>query len=295
MAAALLRALDFGPVPATPGGHLAAEGRDYSVSHLWADVPVHLLGWGIHLDTGTGRVAGAARAPQSMVQELLNRSPDHLWAVLSNGRTLRLLRDSSALVGQSYVEFDLQAIFDGELFSDFVLLYLLCHESRLERLQGPDGQPGAIGDRWLERWRTDAIDTGTRALTALSGQVREALEALGAGFLRHPDNAGLRDSLAGGQLGLADYNRALLRVVYRLLFWFVAEDRQALLDPGAEPLAVERYERWFSAARLRRTARRRIGSRHADVWARVRLVLCKQCDHLSPSTTSPGKSSAAPT
>lgn len=269
----LLRALDYGPVPATPGGHLTVEGRDYPVSHLWGDVPVHLLGWGIDLDAGTSRVAGAARAPQSMVQELLNRSAEHLWAVLSNGRTLRLLRDSSALVGQSYVEFDLQAIFDGELFSDFVLLYLLCHESRLDRLPEPDGQPGGTADRWLERWRTDAIDTGTRALTALSGQVRQALEALGSGFLRHPDNEALRERLANGQLALADYNRALLRVVYRLLFWFVAEDRRALLDPVADRLAVERYDRWFSAARLRRTARRRLGSRHADVWARVRLVL----------------------
>jgi len=269
----LLRALDYGPVPATPGKHLTVEGRDYPVSHLWADVPVHLLGWGIDLDAGTSRVAGAARAPQSMVQELLNRSAEHLWAVLSNGRTLRLLRDSSALVGQSYVEFDLQAIFDGELFSDFVLLYLLCHESRLERLAGADGQPGGTADRWLERWRTDAIDTGARALTALSGQVRQALEALGSGFLRHPDNEALRERLANGQLPLADYNRALLRVVYRLLFWFVAEDRRALLDPVADRLAVERYDRWFSAARLRRIARRRLGSRHADVWARVRLVL----------------------
>jgi hypothetical protein len=98
----LLGALYYGRVPATPGGHLNVDGRDYPISHLWADVPVHLLGWGVDLDARTGRVAGAARAPQSMVQELLNRSPDHLWAVLSNGRTLRLLRDSSALVGQSY-------------------------------------------------------------------------------------------------------------------------------------------------------------------------------------------------
>jgi N-6 DNA Methylase len=269
----LLGALYYGRVPATPGGHLNVDGRDYPISHLWADVPVHLLGWGVDLDARTGRVAGAARAPQSMVQELLNRSPDHLWAVLSNGRTLRLLRDSSALVGQSYVEFDLETIFDGDLFSDFVLLFLLCHQSRLERLPGSDGQPGGVADRWLERWRTNAIDTGTRALTALRGQVTAALEVLGTGFLAHPANAELRDRLAADELRLADYNRALLRVVYRLLFWFVAEDRGALLDPAADPVAVDRYRRYFSADRLRRTARRRLGTRHVDGWARVRLVL----------------------
>src|SRR5664280_195442 len=208
-----------------------------------------------------------------MVQELLNRSPDHLWAVLSNGRTLRLLRDSAALVGQSYVEFDLQSIFDGDLFSDFVLLFLICHQSRLERLPGSDGQPGGVEDRWLERWRANAKDTGTRALTALRGQVTAALEVLGTGFLAHPANAGLRDRLAADELTVADYNRALLRVIYRLLFWFVAEDRGALLDPAADPVAADRYQRYFSADRLRRTARRRLGTRHVDTWARVRLVL----------------------
>ena len=269
----LLGALYYGRVPATPGGHLRVDGRDYPVSHLWADVPVHLLGWGVDLDLRTGRTAGAARAPQSMVQELLNRSPDHLWAVLSNGCTLRLLRDSAALVGQSYVEFDLETIFDRDLFSDFVLLFLLCHQSRLERLPGSDGQPGGVEDRWLERWRANAKDTGTRALTALRGQVTAALEVLGTGFLAHPANAGLRDRLAADELTVADYNRALLRVIYRLLFWFVAEDRGALLDPAADPVAVDRYQRYFSADRLRRTARRRLGTRHVDTWARVRLVL----------------------
>jgi hypothetical protein len=34
------------------------------------------------------------------------------------GRHLRILRDSTALVGSSYIDIDLEAMFDGELFAD---------------------------------------------------------------------------------------------------------------------------------------------------------------------------------
>ncbi len=95
------------------------------------DVPLHLLGWKLDLDKRIKGVPGAAdRAPHALVQEFLNRANTATWAILPNGQTLRILRDSSALIGQSYVEFDLETIFDGELFPDFVALYLLCHETR---------------------------------------------------------------------------------------------------------------------------------------------------------------------
>ncbi len=180
-------------------------------------MPVHLLGWGVDLDRRTPGLAGAAdRAPHAMVQELLNRSDDHLWGILANGSTLRLLRDSSKLVGQSYVEFDLEAMFDGEVFSDFVALYLLAHQTRFEPVD-PDAGPE---DCWLERWRASAVETGARALGQLRDGVKRAIEALGSGFLRHPaNNSALRARLEpGGDLDLADYHRQLLRLVYRLLF-----------------------------------------------------------------------------
>ena len=109
----LLRELDYGRVPTTPAGTWRSGTRSTRSRTCGPTCPMHLLGWGIDLDSRTEKAAGAARAPQSMVQEFLNRSDDHLWAVLSNGRQLRLLRDNTALVGQAYVEFDLEAIFDG--------------------------------------------------------------------------------------------------------------------------------------------------------------------------------------
>jgi hypothetical protein len=266
----LMRELGFGHVPTTPAGGLHADGRAFPVSHLADPVPVHLLGWGVDLDTRTKGLAGAAeRAPHAMVQELLNRTDAHLWAILANGSTLRMLRDSSTLVGAAYVEFDLEAIFDGELFSDFVALYLVCHRSRFEPLDADTGPRSC----WLERWREDAIETGARALGDLRVGVRRTIETLGTGFLQHPENIALRAAVDAGELSLADYHRALLRLVYRLLFCFVAEDRELLLDPDAPLQARERYATWFSTARLRRVATRRRGTRHGDLWQALSLVL----------------------
>jgi hypothetical protein len=209
----LLNQLDYGRVSPVPAGGLAADGPDkrFPISHLWAGaIPIHLLGAGIDVDKRTPGVAGAARqAPQSMVQEYLNRTNNHLWAILSNGRTLRLLRDSTSLTGSAYVEFDLDAIFGGEIFSDFLLMYRMCHQSRLAALDAEIGQASC----WMERWREAAAETGARALDQLRNGVVEALETLGNGFLNHQDNQQLREQISSGELAVSDFHHALLRVV----------------------------------------------------------------------------------
>jgi hypothetical protein len=271
----LLRELGFGHLTADGGVDL--EGKNYPVSHRHEHVPIHLLGWRVSLDHKTPHVT--ARPPQAMLQELLNRSDDFLWALLSNGSELRLLRDSTTLAGQAYIEFDLEAIFDGEIFSDFVCLYLICHASRFAPIG--DGGPASC---YLEQWRTFAADQGQRALAQLRRGVERAISVLGTGFLAHPDNQHLRARLdpRSGDLRLEDFNRSLLRLVYRLLFWFVAEDRDVLLDPGLDGAGAEsaqqlrqarqRYEDYFSSARLRKLARTRRGDRHGDVYEAVGVV-----------------------
>jgi hypothetical protein len=262
--------LGYGRVATTPAGGLHAAEKAFPVSHIWGHVPLHLLGWGVELDKRTKGVAGAAeRAPHAMVQELLNRADAYLWAIISNGQTLRLLRDSSSLSGQSYVEFDLAAMFDGEVFSDFAVMYLLLHRSRVEILS-PDGP---ASDCWLERWRTVTIESGTRALGLLRDGVQSALEVLGTGFLQHPANTDLRQQLEAKQLSLEDYHRSLLRLVYRLLFLFVAEDRQGLLIQDADPVAKAHYADYFSTARLRALSHKRRGTRHSDLWDGLSLVI----------------------
>ncbi|MCM2580541.1 Eco57I restriction-modification methylase domain-containing protein [Streptomyces meridianus] len=262
--APLWRELGFGRLTAMGRSGVVADSdpdKLFGVSHRWSHVLVHQTPWNADLDRRPG---GAGTVPpQSMLQECLNRTEAHLWGTLTNGRQVRLLRDSSALATASYVEFDLEAIFDGELFSEFVLLYRLLHVSRFE--VGEDAAPSACR---LEKWRTEAIASGTRALDQLRKGVQSAITMLGTGFLRHPANRELRETL-----DVTTFHTALLRLVYRLLFLFVAEDREVLLKPDAEARATKRYAAYFSTARLRRHAQRRRGTSHGDLYEALRFVL----------------------
>lgn len=243
------------------------EGKRYPVSHGAGSLPVHLLSYKLDLDRRASGVAGAAAyAPHAMVQELLNRSDDHLWAVLSNGLKLRLLRDNASLTRPAYVEFDLEAMFEGEAYADFALLWLTAHASRSE-----GDTPEAS---WLERWSLQVHEQGTRALDELRKGVEQAIEHLGAGFIAHRSNDALREALRSGDLDAQDYYRQLLRLVYRLIFLFTAEDRDALLDPASGDDAKDRYTRYYSTAALRALAEKRRGStRHADRWEGLKLIM----------------------
>lgn len=260
----LFDALGYGRLVQQPA--IEIEGRSYPVFGQWQHTPIHLVGCGVKIDTRTPGVQGAAgQSPHSLVQELLNRSAERLWGIVSNGLVLRLLRDNIALTRQAYVEFDLEAMFTGEVYPDFVLLWLVCHQSRVEAERAEEC--------WLERWTRTAADQGARALDVLRDGVQEAIEKLGVGFLAHPANHGLRDSLHDGTLDARGYYRALLRLVYRLLFLFVAEDRDALLDPLGDPLARSRYLDHYSTRRLRELATQRRGGRQHDRYEQLKLVM----------------------
>jgi len=263
---ALLQELGFGQVQTAAAVEI--DGKTYPVSHGWGHVPIHLVGALVALDTRTEGVAGAARvSPHGLVQELLNRSNVHLWAIVSNGRRLRLLRDHASLTRQAYVEFDLEGMFSGQVYSDFVLLWHLCHQSRFE------GDPPE--KCLLEQWASDAAQKGTRALDDLRRNVEAAITNLGQGFLAHPDNAALREKLRSGDLSTQDYYRQLLRLVYRLLFISVAEARDLLLlrVPAGIETARLRYQRFYSLDRIRTLAEVRRGANHPDVWLQLQIVM----------------------
>ena len=109
----------------------------YPISHLYDHTPIHLVSFRQKLDARDDSQA-VKRSPHSLVQECLNRSDNHLWAFVCNGLRFRILRDNVSLSRAAYVEFDLQAMFDGELYSDFTLFWLLCHQSRVEILVAGD-------------------------------------------------------------------------------------------------------------------------------------------------------------
>jgi hypothetical protein len=258
------------PVSRREDKRLEAGGKSYAISHLWQSVPIHLVGFRVDLDRRVAGVAGASRtSPHGLTQEFLNAGDGYLWGIVSNGLRLRILRDNASLTRQAYVEFDLEAMMEGEVYADFVLLWLLLHESRLEA-QRPE-------DCWLEKWMRAARDQGTRALETLRGGVEEAIGALGRGLLGHPGNGALRDRLRSGALTTQDYYRQLLRLVYRLIFLFVAEDRELLFGPETLPKARDRYLRFYSAGGLRRLAARRRGTPHGDLFEGLKVVT----DHLA--------------
>ena len=129
---------------------------------------------------------------------------------------------------------------------------------------------------WLERWSQAAAEQGVRALDALRDGVQEAIVVLGQGFLAqgaaHRANVGLRESLREGGLSAQDYYRQLLRLVYRLIFLFVAEDRDLLLLPDTPAEVQARYHAYYSLTRLRTMAETLRGGPHADLYCSLRLL-----------------------
>ena len=263
----LLNELGFAGLDAVQSLTPGADAKPYAISHEWRGrVPIHLMGWRTPIDRRTPGLRGAAAAsPHGLVQEFLNRSDSHLWGIVSNGKTLRLLRDHASLTRQAYVEFDLAAIFDGESFADFTLLWLCCYRTRFE---------GDIPQRCLlEQWSKEAATAGTRAREKLRSGVEQAIVCLGNGVLAHRANSALRSRLRSGDLTADNLQRQLLRIVYRMLFLLVAESRDLLSAPDAPEPARDTYRRFYSMDRLRRLANRRRGGTHGDLWQSQQVTM----------------------
>lgn len=238
------------------------EGRTYAISHrAGADEnapPVHIVGCRQSLDrrpeTGRPRLA-----PHSLLQEYLNRT-EHLWGIVTNGFSLRLLRDSQRITRPTYIEFDLRRVMADENFADFALLYRLVHRTRLP------ADAAAAADCWLERYYTQTIEEGGRVRDRLRDGVEEALRILGNGFLHHPKNEKLRKEIGAGRLSAYEFYQQLLRLIYRFLFLMVAEERNLLT---ASPV----YRDYYSIKRLRRLSTdRRAYTDHSDLWLGLQTI-----------------------
>ncbi|MCF4127897.1 Eco57I restriction-modification methylase domain-containing protein [Methylobacterium sp. SyP6R] len=210
---------------------------------------------------------GRRVSPASAVQDWLNATKDALWGFACNGHRLRLMRDNASLTRPAFIEADLARIFESDLFSDFAALWLLVHASRF----GAPGTP--VTDCALERWREAGAREGAVARERLREGVEAALLSLGSGFLSHPANAALRERLTRGDLALPDYFGQCLRLVYRLIFLFAAEDR-SLLHPADAPAAARQlYAEGYALGLLRqRAVRRSAFDQHHDRWEGLLVV-----------------------
>lgn len=236
----------------------------FAISHRDRDgedaVPVHIEGCKIDLDR---RLHTKLRtSPQAMLQDFLNNSEQASWGILTNGVTLRLLRDSSRTSRPTYLEFDLESTLEGNRFNEFALFYRLCHRSRFPK---PGQEPS---DCLLEKYYLDSIEQGLRIRDKLRDGVEETLKILGTAFLQHPANEKLRADFATGRLTAEALHRQLLLLVYRLLFLMVAEERGLIVAVGDNADRNQKiYDEWYAVTRLRDRASRVIEAcPFVDVW-----------------------------
>lgn len=245
-----------------------------SAMALAGRIPVVIAPHDLDLDDPDSRFAirgGGTRKKSAfqLAQEFLNAAPDALWAFCTNGRTIRLLRDADTLTRPAYLEFDLATILrEGEdRYADFSALWRLLHVSRA-------GSAKALpSDCVWEEWKAEGHSLGLRVREGLRGGVTEALLILGTGFIAHRDNASLREHLDDGSLTKDEFFQQLLRLVYRFLFLFCAEERGLLHPPDSDSTTREYYAKGYSLRRFRsRSLRRAARDTHGDLWQSITLV-----------------------
>jgi hypothetical protein len=215
-------------------------------------------------DGADGR--SARRSPSILLQDWLNANPEFYWGLVFAGDRVRLMRDNASFTRPAFVEADIGAIFRDEMFADFTALWLLIHVSRF------GAEDAGPSDCALERWREAGQRAGTAARDRLRGNVEDALVALGQGFL--DGNPALRGRLDDGSLSMQAWFEQLLRLVYRMIFLAVAEDRDLLHPPSATKAATELYAGGYGFAYLRdRAAKRSSHDHHHDAWEGAKIVL----------------------
>jgi hypothetical protein len=244
--------------------------RNYilTLEALKGRVPVVVVSPADDLDHASASLShDRRRSAASSLQEWLNADDNALWGFCCNGERLRLLRDNQSLTRPAFLEANLRQIFENEDFAGFAALWLIVHASRF-------GQPGSpVTDCALERWRETGSKEGLAARERLSVGVKEALLALGNGFLSNAANTDLRDRLTSGRLPMPQFFNELLRLVYRLIFLLAAEDRNLLHPPDSPDQARKVYAEGYSLGALRDRAIRRSGwDQFHDRWEGLLIV-----------------------
>ncbi|CAA0078313.1 Eco57I restriction-modification methylase domain-containing protein [Zhongshania aliphaticivorans] len=253
--------------------------RAYPITFLAGHVPVVVAPFNTKLDDSLPIFAidGSGSRKKSafqLAQELLNASDAHLWAIVSNGKQLRLLRDAASLTRPSFLEIDLQDVLEGQRFSEFATVWRLLHASRAALNHKPEH---SIWEAWRETGKAE----GTRVRDGLRNGVEQALLVLGEGFIQHPANQQLRNQLDSGELSKDACFQQLLRLVYRLIFIFTVEERGVLhpspkageKDSKQTQLARRAYAQGYALGRLRDAClKRRNLNRFDDHWQSLRIV-----------------------
>ena len=267
----LLRdALAYAQYSSVPGITLGE--RHFPINAILNEnIPLVIAPHNLGLDEAHTRfaIAGSGSRKKSafqLAQEFLNASVDHLWAIVTNGRQLRLLRDAATLTRPSFLEFDLEDMLGAQRFAEFEMCWRLLHASR----------SGNGGESVWEAWRTEGQQEGTRVRDGLRRGVTDALLIFGSGFIQHPANETLRLDLLEGRLSKEAYFEQILRLVYRFIFLFTIEERGVLHtdDDSKDAIAARRaYADGYALSRMRESClRRRSRNQFDDRWSSLKIV-----------------------
>lgn len=244
------------------------NGKNYTISHRAINrgqTPIHVVGYreaaGLDRKPERTHIGAPRMSAHGLVQEYLNLH-DELYGLVTNGRLLRLLRDSSRLIKLTYLEFDLDRIFTDGLFADFAVLYRLLHATRMPLSND------AAAESLIERYHQDSLDSGARIRNGLSKAVEQAIRDFANGFVAHRDNEALRQSIRDGKLSPETYYQHLLRLIYRLLFLLVIEERDLIFPTTASRQQRDVFRRYYSVERLRLLSEKRhlADKRFHDHW-----------------------------
>src|SRR5690625_555619 len=266
----LKHALGYHTISAT--APLVVNDYSYRINYIAGRVPVVVAPFDMGLDESSElfAVEGSGyrrRTAFQLAQGFLNADETYLWAIVTNGRQLRLLRDADTLTRPSFLEIDLEDVLQGQRFSEFAMVWRLLHASRAPQANQTNNQCV-----W-EQWREHGVEEGTRVREGLRLGVEQALITLGTAFLQHPDNQALRAALHEGALSKAAYFQQLLRLVYRLIFLFTLEERGLLHPQNSTEAARHAYAHGYALARFREMCLKRRQHNHfSDHWQATRIV-----------------------
>lgn len=273
----LLRELGYDVEKATAYIHPDTQ-KSYAISHRAANrenFPIHIMGINDSLDKRRER-SGPRLSPHALTQEYLNTT-DPLYALVTNGKYLRLLRDATRLVRLSYIEFDLSRIMEDELYVEFAILVRLLHATRMPV------DLESVEESYIEYYHQESLSTGSRIREKLSIAVEKSIKTLANGFLSHPENTSLRERIHQGEITSSDFYLYQLRLIYRFLFLIVTEERNLIYPhivgsntpsrpspKGGGDLSKLRkiYYEHYSIERLRKLSRKLLfvdGRKH-DLW-----------------------------
>lgn len=249
------------------------NGNSYPISHRETKLdrfPVYIVGFKDQAQKAPEerstldiKPSNATRkmSPHALVQEYVNLT-EYAYAIITNGLQLRLLRDSSRLVKLSFLEFDLEQMMEEEAFADFALLFRVLHASRLPRSRQE------TADSFIEQYHQDSIESGARIREGLSEAVEKSIRAFANGFLKHPANQALRDAIIKKEITPEKYYQQQLRLIYRLLFLMVTEERNLIYPDQHNKKLRDIYYNYYSVERLRRMVDKRFlaDARYSDHW-----------------------------